>query len=78
MVSEPRFDIFSGSPDNDAMWIEAVSGLSQARERMEQLARQIPGRYFLFSIHSRSLLARIDTTKNFIRVEARLQVKSVA
>ena len=75
---EPRFDIFSGSPDNDAMWIEAVCGLAAARERMEELALQIPGRYFLFSIHSRTLLAKIDTTKNFIRAEGRSRAKGVA
>jgi hypothetical protein len=78
MFQEPRFDIFSGSPDNDAMWIEAVSGLAKARERMEELAQQVPGRYFVFATHSRSLLATIDTTKNFIRAEAHSKAKGVA
>lgn len=78
LEQQPRFDIFSGSPDSDAMWIEAVCGLTAARERMEELAMQIPGRYFLFSIHSRTLLAKIDTTKNFIRAEARSRAKGVA
>lgn len=65
--SKPRFDIFSGSLDNDAMWIECVPGLEKARDRMAELSAQIPGRYFVFSIHSRTILAHTDTTKNFIR-----------
>ena len=78
MDPETRFDIFSGAPDKDAVWIEAVPGLSNARERMEEIAREIPGRYFVFSIHSRALLATIDTSRNFIRVETRTRAKGVA
>ena len=78
MFPEARFDIFSGSPDKDAMWIEAVSGLAKARERMEELAQQVPGRYFVFATHSRSLLAKIDTTKNFIRADVCRKVKGLA
>ena len=78
MFQEPRFDIFSGALDKDAMWIEAVPGLAKARERMEEIARQVPGRYFVFSTHSRTLLATIDTTKNFIRADTRSRAKDVA
>lgn len=77
-MQEPRFDIFSGSPDKDAMWVEAVAGLANARQRMEDLAFDVPGRYFLFSIHSRSLLAQIDTSKNFIRAEGHARAKGIA
>ena len=63
MNSEPRFGIFSGSFENDALWLETVSGFTKARERMEQLASQAPGKYFVFSVHSRGLLASIDTSK---------------
>lgn len=41
-------DIFSGTPKN-AMWIEAVQGLSNARERMQQIAAEKPGQYFLLT-----------------------------
>ncbi|HWF38234.1 MAG TPA: hypothetical protein VG322_06935 [Candidatus Acidoferrales bacterium] len=79
MLEEPRFDIFSGAPDKDAMWLEVVTGLAGARERMEEIAREIPGRYFVFSIHSRVLLATVDTTKNFIKADRCSQVvKDVA
>ncbi len=61
MDSEPNFDIFSGAPDKNAVWVECVRGLSNARERMEQIAAKKPGRYFLFSLLSHSILARIET-----------------
>jgi len=53
----PKFDIFSGRQDKDAVWIEAVEGLAQARGRLEQIAAEKPGRYFLFSSTSHAVLA---------------------
>lgn len=58
---EPRFDIFSGQIDNNALWIETVDGLSNARERMEQIAAEKPGQYFIFSPLSHAVLAQIET-----------------
>ena len=52
--------IFSGTPKN-ARWEESAEGLSDARERMEQLAGTKPGQYFLFSIGSGSILAQTET-----------------
>ena len=58
---EPKFDIFSGRIDKNALWIESVEGLSNARERMEQIATEKPGQYFIFSSMSHSVLAQIET-----------------
>jgi hypothetical protein len=55
-----RFDIFSGWPNN-AIWIEAVEGLSNARERMGQIAGENPGRYFLFCPRTQASVAEIHT-----------------
>jgi CheY-like chemotaxis protein len=63
---EPRLDIFAGLPDKDAMWLEAVMGLGKARDRMEMLASQIPGRYFVLSIYRQAVLAQIDTSENAV------------
>ena len=71
MNSQPRFGIFSGTFDGDAIWIEAVSGFDSARERMQQLAIQRPGEYFLFSIHGRGIRASIDTSK-LVRTETQV------
>ena len=60
-MGEPVFDIFAGASDEEAIWIEAVEGLSNARERMGQIAAEKPGRYFVFSCADHSILARIET-----------------
>lgn len=60
-MKDPVFDIFSGTTDNDAVWLEAVAGLSSARDRMEEIAAQSPGQYFVFGQQDHSILARIDT-----------------
>jgi hypothetical protein len=54
----PVFDIFKELPDRDAVWIERGAGLGEARERMEQIAKEAPGPYFVFSPTSHSVLAR--------------------
>ena len=60
-MTEPTFDIFSGQPDKDAIWLEAIGGLSNAREHMEQIAARKPGKYFLFAPTGNSILAQIET-----------------
>jgi hypothetical protein len=62
-MREPTFDIFSGGPDNDPVWLESVLGLSNARERMEQIAAKTPGQYFIFSFGSQAVLAQTDTLR---------------
>ena len=59
--NEPTFDIFCGVPDKDATWYEAVEGLANARDRMEQIARIRPGSYFVFSRRDHSILGRTET-----------------
>jgi len=58
-MAEPVFDIFSGGPEKDPL--ETVEGLAQARERMELIAAQRPGRYFLFSTQVQAVLAETET-----------------
>jgi len=77
-TNEPRFDIFAGKIDRRAVWIESAFGLSKARQRMEELAVQIPGKYFLFSIHSHAVLAKIDTENNLKRTSVPGRRKGVA
>jgi hypothetical protein len=60
-AKEPPFDIFCGVPDKNAAWYESVEGLSNARARMEQIARIRPGKYFVFSRRDHSVLAQVET-----------------
>ncbi|HLV94915.1 MAG TPA: response regulator transcription factor [Candidatus Acidoferrales bacterium] len=42
------FDIFEITPDGP-LWVEAVTGLREAKERMARLALTFPGEYFIHS-----------------------------
>ena len=53
--------------------IEAVRGLANARERMEVLAKETPGKYFVFSTLSHAVLAMTDTTQVPSRSNSRAQ-----
>ena len=57
------FDIFSGSVDKDAIWIEAVEGLGNAKDRMDELAAKSPGKYFVFCSFSHTVMAVTNTRK---------------
>ena len=59
-MNEGTFDIFSGAPEEQGLWVEAVEGLSNARQRMGQIAAEERGKYFLFSRSSRSILTRMN------------------
>jgi hypothetical protein len=58
-MNELTFEVFSGVPDRDAVWLESVEGFSNARERMEQIAEQKPGQYFVFSPQHDAILVQI-------------------
>ena len=62
-MKEPSFDIFSGAPTKNPVWLEAVEGLSNARARMHEIAAQTPGQYFVFSTTRRTVLAQTETFK---------------
>ena len=57
----PKFDIFAGAPDKSAVWVCGVAGLANARETMEQIAAERPGRYFIFHAADHNVLSQIET-----------------
>jgi hypothetical protein len=60
---QKTFDIFSGTFEENPSWVATVGGLSNTRERMEQIARENPGRYFIFCPIDRTVLAAVETFK---------------
>ena len=56
------FDIFAGVT-NRAVWVEAVEGIDQARNRMHQIAHDKPGDYFIFHSRTRVVLDKLSTAK---------------
>jgi hypothetical protein len=58
----PKYDIFSGLRDKDAVWLECVEGLGAAYEHMKEFAAKSPGPYFVFCPQTHKILASIDTS----------------
>ena len=55
------FDIFLGSGEHDALWLECVEGLDAATKRMNEIATKKPGMYFVLNLRDRLVVATIDT-----------------
>ena len=58
------FDIFSGMPDRDAVWVKAVDGIEEVKAQIEQIAADEPGDYFVFHVASREVLFQIRGTSS--------------
>jgi hypothetical protein len=59
----PTFEIFRGTLSTaNVKWLESAEGLAAARDRMNQIASEEPGPYFVFSISLRVSVAAVDTT----------------
>jgi hypothetical protein len=61
-VIPETYEIFSGSPENGPLWLESVTGLEAASQRMNERAKKSPGLYFVYCVHSQSVLERVDTS----------------
>ena len=66
-MSVPRFEIFKGSSDKKAIWVESLGELSAANKRMKELADESPGAYFVFDVRARQILISLDTTNEWRR-----------
>jgi hypothetical protein len=47
-MNDLAFDIFRKTSDKDAVWVETVQGLSQAKKRLISLNSTVPGTYLVF------------------------------
>ncbi len=52
------FDIFSTLPNGTPLWLGSVDGFDEARKRMSRLAKNRPGKYFLYSEESGEVIGR--------------------
>jgi hypothetical protein len=55
----PHLDILRRQSDGSFVWIEAVSDMQVAEERISHLASGAPGEYFVFDQKSQQIVARI-------------------
>jgi ActR/RegA family two-component response regulator len=60
-MSGTTYDLFKGSSQENAIWIEAVEGLEAATERMNRLAAKDSSEYFLFQ--AGSIVASVKNPK---------------
>ncbi len=60
-MPEDIFDIFSGTLGQAPLWLETVRGLSNAQEKMKQIASRTPGSYFIFCFSTQSLISQTNT-----------------
>lgn len=56
------FELFSGRPDSDPLWLETIRGREEAQTTLERHAATKPGAYFIFSTTTYAVVAKIDTT----------------
>jgi hypothetical protein len=76
--SIPTFNIFSGCfGDKDVVWLGAMEGLAEARDRMLEFAAKQPGAYFVFCSDSQLIVAAVDTGR-LMRASERAKAKGAA
>jgi hypothetical protein len=56
------FDIYAIVNGFMPRLVERTEGLAEAKQRMAELAAQVPGRYYIWNSYSRETLQTIDTT----------------
>jgi len=57
-----KFDIFSGSIDKNALWLERAEGRDNENRRMDEIATKSPGKYFVFCDFFHIVIAQTDTS----------------
>jgi len=63
-VCEPTYHIFRGAiGTGDEECLEAVGGLENARQRMEEIAAAKAGLYFVLNVHDHIIVACADTRR---------------
>jgi hypothetical protein len=55
-MNDLAFDIFRKTSDKDAVWVETVQGLSQAKKRLISLNSTVPGTYLVFDAAAEKLI----------------------
>jgi hypothetical protein len=59
LMRAPHLDILRRQSDGSFVWIEAVSDLRVAEERIAYLAGAAPGEYFVFDQRSQEIVAKV-------------------
>ena len=57
------YEVFRGSPENGAMWIDSADTLVSAINLMWECAKAQHGSYFVFDIPNQTVVASTDKSK---------------
>jgi hypothetical protein len=69
-MTAPKFDIFSGTPNANPLWMDAVEGIDAAQSKMYELANERPGPYFVYAVWRNEIVAIVDTSCGEAEVHA--------
>jgi hypothetical protein len=50
------YDIFRKLPDNSPIWVEAIEGLDEAKQRLLQLSSSSPDKYVLYDSRAQKFI----------------------
>lgn len=73
-MEDSAFDIFSGIPYGDCKWMQSVNGLGAAHKRLQEIAAETPGKYFMFNAWNSCVLTQVDTGKVIAQADPSAQV----
>lgn len=63
-MSVPAYDVFSGTCEYDAVWLETTPSLESACERMKRFAATSPGAYFVIRYDTGAVVAQLNEMRN--------------
>ena len=63
VLKEPLFVIFSDLTEGRVAWLEPVEGLANAQRRMNQIAAEKPGAYFVYDAQTALIVTKTNTVK---------------
>jgi hypothetical protein len=76
------YDIFRTFPGDDPMWVEAVTNLEEAQERLHTLPKIEPSEYLLFDSHAGKFIESLmepsqplSSSKNISRAQEKSNVR---
>jgi hypothetical protein len=71
MSDDSSYDIFAVDEDGEGVWQCSFETLASANKKMEELARNKPSKYFVFSTSEDRIVARFDVPTRGPAVEKR-------
>jgi hypothetical protein len=60
-AADIQYDLFAVNPDNCALWLETITELENAEQRMKGLAAEKPGVYFIYDRRKGVLVSVLHT-----------------